>query len=365
MAELLKDSVGGEFISALGEALCVESKAFDRTSFMSELLTGNWDSLELKERISAVTHALNRHLNGEYVDKIDVLSRISSLIPGLGGLVFPTFAEFFGAAHPQESLEYLAHVTAFSSSEFAIRPFIRADQDGVMARLECWAKNENVHIRRLASEGCRPRLPWGSQLKRFRKDPRPVLRVLEILKSDPEKYVQKSVANNLNDISKDNPEIALEVAEQWWGVSTSTDWIVRHGLRTLLKQGDSRALRLLGYGRMPELSSVTIALEPQAASIGGNLKFKFNFNNASAMPLRIEYAVLFLKQSGVVGRKVFQVAAKEFGVGKHSLARTHSFRQMTTRKHVPGPHRVELVINGKIVASREFQLKKARKNSMV
>jgi 3-methyladenine DNA glycosylase AlkC len=230
-----------------------------------------------------------------------------------------------------------------------------------MAYMRAWAEDKNHHVRRLASEGCRPRLPWASALPAFKKDPTLILLVLEKLKDDESEYVRKSVANNLNDISKDHPDLVLDICERWYGVSRNTDWIVKHACRSLLKAGNERALALFSFADPAGISVEKLALDQFVLAIGAALRFSFELvvNTEEPRQLRLEYRVYYLKASGKSSAKIFQLREDTFPPGRHPISRKHSFEERTTRKHYPGQHHLSIVVNGLEMAKVSFELREA------
>lgn len=162
-------------------------------------------------------------------------------------MFFPDYIERFGMEDYAVAVGTMERLTAFTSCEFAVRPFIKKHEGQMLEQMLGWSEHSSHHVRRLASEGSRPRLPWAMALPKLKKDPSPILPILENLKVDSSEYVRRSVANNLNDISKDNPDVALSVFRDWIGHSPETNRIVKHGCRTLLKQGVPEAMELFGF----------------------------------------------------------------------------------------------------------------------
>jgi len=211
-------------------------------------------------------------------------------------------------------------------------------------------------VRRLSSEGCRPRLPWAMGLPDFKKDPSPILPILENLKADPSEYVRRSVANNLNDIGKDHPEIALQIARAWKGKSPETDWIIKHGCRTLLKRGHETALNLNGFDPKAKASVKEVTHSAKVA-IGDRLDFGFTFlsQEKKSTRFRLEYAVDYQTRSGKVSRKIFKLTENTFEPFEPiQILRKQSFKDLTTRKHFKGRHYLRIFANGRELAGSEF-----------
>jgi 3-methyladenine DNA glycosylase AlkC len=362
MAERLVDQFfTAESLLALAEALYAAWPDFERAHFLALTQAGGWETLALKARMRRTTEALHAVLPEDYPAALEILRQAAPVVRGFEAMCFPDYVELYGRQDWERSLPALAHFTRFGSSEFALRPFLDEDPQRGMAYLREWALDENEHVRRLASEGCRPRLPWAMALPKFKRDPALILPVLDRLKDDPSAYVRRSVANNLNDISKDHPEVVLDLCEGWYGNSTNTDWIVRQALRSLLKAGNRRALRLFGFGAADGLQVSNLALTPQMLRIGESLAlaYELQVSGAEAQLVRLEYAVEYVKARGQRSRKVFQHSEKTYAPGFHRLDKAHSFADRTTRKHYPGAHRLTIIVNGEEQAGADFWLEEA------
>ncbi|GAB2673428.1 DNA alkylation repair protein [Paenibacillus thermoaerophilus] len=359
MADKLKDRLNREFLENFASVARSVRADFPEERFVSLALDGDWERLELKQRFSRLAEVLRETLPGDYREALDVLNRLAPVCSGFEYLFFPAFVERYGLDDWEASLPALEWLTRFSSAEFAVRPFIVRDTERMMAQMLRWAEHENEHVRRLASEGCRPRLPWAMALNGLKRDPSPVLPILERLKRDPSLYVRRSVANNLNDIAKDHPELVKELAVRWSGQHPDTDWILRHGCRTLFRHGDEEALSLFGYESADDVRVSRLRLSAEEARIGGSLTFECEIANGSDKPqkLRVAYGIDFVKSGGKLSRKWFKLADKPFAPGATVLSRSHSFRNLSTRKHYPGPHRLVIAVNGDEKAAAEFLLR--------
>jgi 3-methyladenine DNA glycosylase AlkC len=305
-----------------------------------------------------VTQCLHETLPDDYATALEILKQVAPGFSGFDAMIFPDYVECYGLVHWDLSLPALALFTTLCSSEFAIRPFIAQDPERAMAKMLVWAKNENEHVRRLASEGCRPRLPWAAALPVFKEDPGLILPILEMLKEDEADYVRKSVANNLNDISKDHPELVLDICERWYGHSKRTDWIVKHACRTMLKAGNRRAMTLFGFGDPTHISVHNLRLGEEAICIGNDLPFTFELSvdRDQACLVRLEMGVTYVKARGKPSTKIFQIKEDRFDPGRHPIERKHSFRDLSTRKHYPGKHQISIIVNGVEKATVSFEL---------
>ena len=222
-----------------------------------------------------------------------------------------------------------------------------------------WAEDDDHHVRRLASEGSRPRLPWSFRLTRLVADPGPAIPILERLKADPELYVRTSVANHLNDIGKDHPERMLDLVSAWDRSDPATAWIVRHACRSLIKAGHPRALALHGFGEKPAVDLRALAVTPRPVPWQGVANLSFSLASFGNVPQRlaIDYVVHFVKANGATAPKVFKLRVVELAPGDVlPVATRRSFEERTTRRHYPGRHRIDIQINGVVCGGIEFDL---------
>ncbi len=361
---LLKEVYNDEFLNRLAAVILKLDKNFAAKKFL-QILKKNWHTKELKQRMRAISNALNETLAPlTYLQKIAVLKQAAPQIlkdknSNLALIIFADFIEVFGLNDFEFSMSALEFFTEFGSSEFAVRQFIKLDQKRALVFLKKWSKSKNYHVRRLACEGCRPRLPWGEVLQDFKKNPAPILPILENLKFDQVQYVRKSVANNLNDISKDHPQIVLNLMQKWSQQKVDAS-LIKHALRTLLKRGNTDALKIIGING-DELSKnftiQTFALQKAVINLSQNMMFDFALHNqASNNKIRLEYAVYFLKKNGTHGKKIFQITTKIFAKGVFKFTKKHRFGNLSTRKHYVGKHLISLVVNGVEFEKKEFQL---------
>lgn len=368
-------------VRRIGAAMGEQLPRFDADAFADAL----WPAigqLELKARVEAVARELSDRLPDDVPTSLALLVRcLGTPWPptgepfpggveghgydgdGLRGIhVWPLtrFVELRGLQHPQESLAALQEMTRRFSGEFAVRPFLDVDPDGTLAVLRTWTSSPDQHLRRLASEGSRPRLPWGMRLNGFVRDPEPLFGLLEPLRDDPEEYVRRSVANNLNDIAKDHPERVIEVCARWQADgSPRTARIVRHASRTLVKQGHPGALRLLGFTVPPKVDASPLRLEAAQVQIGGALRFEIELQSTAQTPQRwaIDYIVHHVRARGGTSPKVFKGSARDVPAGGAiALAKKHSLKVVSTRRYYPGVHSLEVVVNGQSVGRADFEL---------
>lgn len=359
MPERLKDLFFTESsIGDLGDAIEQVYPAFDKEKFTALVFDADWGNKELKQRMRHVTRCLHETLPQEYPEALAILLEIAPSSGGFDALVLPDYVECYGLDDWDRSLPALAFFTRFASSELAIRPFIIQDPERALEYLCSWAEDDNHHVRRLASEGCRPRIPWAMALPMFKEDPTPILPVLEKLKADESEYVRKSVANNLNEISKDHPELVLDTCERWYGHDSRTDWIVKHACRTMLKAGNRRAMLLFGFADPTSVTVENLTLDGEKPAIGDELPFTFDLSvdTEGACRARLEYAVQYARPKGKVSRKVFQIKEDTFDPGTHVVSRKLSLADQSTRKHYPGEHEISIFVNGVEKAKAAFRL---------
>jgi len=318
----------------------------------------SFEEKELLDKMKHTTKCLRDTLPKSYKEALDILIRAAPQVKGFEAMALPDFVATYGMDDWDLSLSALGHFTKYYSSELAIRPFLDKNPEKGMACMMAWAADKDAKVRRLASEGCRPRLPWAMALPKFKKDPSLILPILEKLKDDSSEDVRRSVANNLNDISKDNPDLALEICEKWHGQSEKVDKIVKHACRTLLKAGDKRALAIFGYSDPSLIGVENLSFDKKVLSIGNNLIFSFDINVEKKSKVRLEYAVYFVKAKGKLSKKVFKITEKEYESGTFTITRKQSFQEQTTRKHYPGTHQISIIANGEEKAKASFELKK-------
>jgi len=337
-----------EFIDRLSSAICGAYPAFDASHFAQSVFDETWEGRELKDRMRHVTRCLHVVMPADYPVALDILCQVAAAFLSFDAMVFSDYVATYGLEYFDRSMEALGFLTRFMSAEFAVRPFLARDPDRGMAFMREWAGDEDANVRRLASEGCRPRLPWATALPTFKEDPSPILPVLEILKDDPSEAVRRSVANNLNDISKDHPELVLDICKEWQGASAEVDWVVKHACRTLLKAGDTRAMRLFGFADPAQIHVVNLALDRDTVPIGQDVSISFDLvlEGDGTRNVRLELAVHYVKARGKVSRKIFQIKEAKLGEGYHRIERKLSFLDRSTRKHYPGRHVLEIVVNG-------------------
>lgn len=332
---------------------------FDRKRFLTLVLDGLEDR-SLMQRLHQCAVAVDAALPGDFRSKVAHLHTFApSLDHEFVAIFLSDFVATFGQQDFDFSLEALRRFTVFGSAEFAVRPFLVADQDRALAAMSRWTSDPDDRVRRLASEGSRPRLPWGMRLAALIRNPDPTGPILEALKLDPSLFVRRSVANHLNDITKDHPDRVLGRLESWDLARPDLQWIARHACRTLVKRGHPRALGLFGFGRRAKVDA-TVSLAPRKLSLGDRLTLTARLTSTTRQPqpLVVDYVVHYVKANGTTSEKVFKWTEVEIGPrATVSLAKSQVIRDFTTRRHYPGRHQVELQINGVRVAAAAFELR--------
>lgn len=363
---LLKESLGALAVQQLADCLSDIYPNFNHTTF-TEVANRDLNKLELKARVYHLINALHQHLPKDFEHTAELLCQVNQhqlkqtepTIKAFTAWPLIDYVAVHGLQHPQVALTTLAQLTSLFSAEFAIRPFIQQHYDLTLQHLHSWCDSPDTHIRRLVSEGTRPRLPWGQQLPQFIENPNSILPLLEKLKADPEDYVRRSVANNLNDISKDHPQQVLDICQRWLQQpNKETQWIVRHATRTLVKKGVPEVFALLGYTAAPQLNT-KLSLNSKKLNVGENLKIQLQLTSTASEPqkLIVDYTIHFMKANGQQSPKVFKLKTLELAKGESvTLDKTHRFVPLSTRRYYSGEHRVEIKINGMSYAEHAFLL---------
>lgn len=368
MAEALKNHYGPQIPQRIAAMISAVAPSFDAAGFVATALQG-YAELDLLARGRQMAAALRQHLPPDYPQAIGIL--LASLgqkieqIEGQGMAPFlylphVLFVAHYGLDHFEVSMRAQYELTQRFSAEFSIRFFIERHPEATLAQLRQWASDPSHHVRRLVSEGSRPRLPWAQRLRQFQRDPAPVLALLELLKDDASLYVRRSVANNLNDIGKDHPALLTEVARRWLqDASAERQWLIRHALRSAVKRGEAGALQVLGFGAQAQVGLDQVQITPARPRIGERLCVQLQLHNANAaaQALMVDLRIHFIKANGSASPKVFKLKALTLAAGERQrLQKTISLAEMTTRKHYPGVHRVELLLNGQALPLGSFEL---------
>lgn len=365
MAEPLKNLFSTEFYQQFIEKINTITPVSSK-DFFHELYTESWNNLSLKERLQHTATVINYILQGTYETKVSILVSYINTYEHtahsdwmLGYMFIPQFVEMYGLDSYDTSIHAIERITQFTSCEFAIRPFIIQEPEKTMQQMLQWASHSHSHVRRLSSEGCRPRLPWAMQLPDFIKDPSPIIPILETLHNDSSLFVRKSVANNINDISKDNPAIALELCNSWKHTNENTNSIIEHGLRTLLKQGNQKALEICELQTQYKLQAENFTVHSTQVYVPNALEFSFEFSHGAPVTTRIciEYCLYFLRSNGTYHKKVFRIKQAEFAPHTaYTIRKKHSFVPISTRTYYSGTHYISIQIHGTEFQKIAFEL---------
>ena len=370
MAELFKNLYNKDFYLTLSQHLkgCLANsseRTFDEQEFMALMLCDNFAALELKERMSHTKDVMHQFMPTDFAQAADVLVKLiesltaADITEGSVEYMFlPEYLETYGINHFQKSVEVMEEITKFTSGEFAVRPFLIKYPEQMLAQMLLWTEHEHHMVRRLASEGSRPRLPWAIALKEYKKNPLDMLPILHQLIDDLTEIVRRSVANNLNDIAKDNPQVVIDFVKAYLGKSEQFDRTLKHACRTLLKQGCPDTLALFGYDSTGiELTEFKIVTE--TVNFGDYAEFTFTLKNTSkiAKKIRLEYGLYFLKNNGQLSKKVFKISERLLAANElHQVQRKQSFKAISTRVYYAGRHQVSIILNGKEFSPKDFDL---------
>lgn len=363
MAEPLKHLIGPQTAHDTADAIRRAWNPFDHAAFLADILP-LLDGLELMQRGQCIATALCRHLPDDFEQAALILH---ACLPaagrqGLSGWALLSFNQYVaaqGRGHLETALNLLKALTPHFTAEFGIRPFLADEQDKALTIIAGWVTDPDHHVRRLASEGTRPRLPWAMRLPALVRDPSPILPLLEALLDDEEDYVRRSVANSLNDIAKDHPDLVADFVERHAeGASKERLWLLRHASRTLVKKGHGKALANFGYERLTDVSA-TLELSSDRIAFPGELDFRIRLENsgAAARTVLLDYAIHHQKKDGSLSPKVFKGKSLQLAPGERvTIQRRHAFRPITTRVYHRGLHRLEILLNGQSAARCDFEL---------
>ncbi|MCP2071905.1 UNVERIFIED_ORG: 3-methyladenine DNA glycosylase AlkC [Pseudomonas lini] len=355
----LKEIFNSARLEHIASEMLVVYPAFDAKAFL-HMANDGLAELSVMQRMARVSECLHAVLPLGYEASLDVLR---DLAPRLNSMFVSMFLPHYVASYGRHtfdlSMDALKYFTRFGSSEFAVRHFLRDDLAGTLKVMHDWALDANEHVRRLASEGSRPRLPWSFHLEPIQANPDLAAAILDALKADGSLYVRKSVANHLNDVTKQHPDWVLEQIEGWPLQDRHTAWIARHALRSLIKQGNPRALAVIGVGGKAQVEILDLKVTPAVIRLGEQitLSFKVQSTLGQSQRLVIDYAIDYVKASGGTSAKVFKL--KTFDLPAEScvtLSRSQHIRELTTRRHYAGRHAVHLLVNGERLDSTAFDI---------
>jgi len=354
-----KEHVNAESISALAEALRSVT-GFDAERFRRTAANG-LDALELKARIAHAADALAGSLAGSFAERAPEVARAVAAAPLTMWQAWPaqTWVEEHGLEHPEVALAAIGDMTARASGESAVRPYIDRQPDVAWRVLHDWAASPDVHRRRLASEGTRPRLPWARSVPALLRDPAPGIALLDRLREDPEEYVRRSVANHLNDVARDHPDIALATAARWKAEGgMQVERVLRHALRGLVKKGNPEALAILGVDHGAAIEVGPLELASDRVRVGDDLRFAVTLRAKDAGRLTVDYAITYRNARGQAkAPKVFKGAVRQLAAGEEwRFERSHPMRHVSIRRLHPGTHRIDLQVNGVVRTGADFEV---------
>jgi len=365
MSEAFKDLYNETFYLNLATHLSKCLAEFDQSKFMQLILPDNFVQLELKERMTHTKKVLHQFMPEDFrqaaiilVNLIDSLSDADIKEGSVEYMFLPEYIETYGIDDYQTSIKAFEKITQFTSAEFAVRPFIIKYGQQMITQMLLWCEHYHPMVRRLASEGCRPRLPWAIALQAYKKDATLLLPILHALIDDPTEIVRRSVANNLNDIAKDNPDTVIEFSRQYKGQSIQFDRTIKHACRTLLKQAYPEILALFDYDST-DIELMGFKLLTQKVTMGSSVEFSFSLKNNSeaSKKIRLEYGLYFMKKNGQLAKKVFKISERILAANEsHNVERKQSFKPISTRVYYSGIHQVSIILNGKEFQAKEFEL---------
>ncbi|MBC3765593.1 DNA alkylation repair protein [Neptunicella marina] len=361
----MKNNINQHSVETVATAFTQVWPQFNRESFEQHANNG-LDKLELKARVKHIIQALKQNLPEDFnqtaalYNKLVEAQQSQRSLNGFTAWPVIDFIGEHGLEHPELSLPILKGLTECFSAEFAIRPFIIQHPEVSYRHLHEWLNHPNEHVRRLVSEGTRPRLPWGIQLKSLVQDPAPNIALLNALKNDESLYVRRSVANHINDIAKDHPDWVIEHCKQWLpNASKHTKWIIGHATRTLVKAAHPGVFALLGYSDKVQLKAAELSLNKPLIELGESMELALSLTSSAntSQKLVVDFSIHFVKANGKQSAKVFKWRNLQLAAGETlTLTKSHPIKPITTRKYYAGMHKVEVLVNGGVVAEAEFEL---------
>jgi len=364
----MKEGLNIASAERIAEAISQVYPNFAVEPFLQQIDSG-LASLELKQRVNHFIDVLAEYLPKDFAQCHHIFMQLKphwnygepeDPLRSFAAWPVTDFVAKYGIDSPDLAFECLHYLTSLFSAEFAIRPLIEKYPELSSKYLAQWVTDEDHHVRRLTSEGTRPRLPWGIRLQSFCQDPRPNLTLLAQLKDDDSEYVRRSVANHLNDIAKDNADIVIALCKDWQvNASANTQWVIKHACRSLIKSGNLDVFPLLGFTDSPKLKVSTISLTNPQITLGDSLIFNVQLTSTSKekQKLAIDFVIYHMKANGQLSPKVFKL--KELTLKKSEcieLTKQHRMKAITTRKYYSGKHRIAIQVNGKEYAIKDFNL---------
>jgi 3-methyladenine DNA glycosylase AlkC len=365
MSSPLKELYSTAFYNRLSNSLARVIPSFDRKKFTKAIFSKEFERMELKERMRHTANVLHLFFPADFGAAVQVIKQLIQDLRehdfpngGLEFMFFPDYIEVYGLDDYKDSVKAFEFITQYISCEFGVRPFLIKYGDKMMQQMQAWSTHKSAAVRRLSSEGSRPRLPWAMAIPALKKDAAPLMPILENLKNDPSESVRRSVANNLNDISKDHPGLVIAIAAKWKGKTKETDAIIKHGCRTLLKQGHTEILKHYGL-ESKKLALSDFIIQTPVVKIGESVAFSFTVTNRNPEPqtVRLEYGVYYKKANGQSTRKVFKISEREYQPKeKVAVLRKQKFVLITTRTFYAGQHQLSIIVNGEEKGIEVFEL---------
>lgn len=318
------------------------------------------DSLELNDRMRFTADLLHEFVSLSYEDKLIFFAKvIDKMKPGYTTIIFPEYVAKYGIGNFESSLNALKLFTRYGTSEFAIRHFLLNDFEKTLNYMELFSQDANHHVRRLASEGTRPRLPWSFALPIMIREPWHSRNILNTLRQDEELYVRKSVANHLNDISKDNPEYLLHFLKEWDDANIFSNWIIRRGLRSLVKQGNKEALTLLHVSGDVSIRIDTFTCQPKVVNLNEYIELTVELTSCDNAnhTIIIDYQIDYPNENGYKSSKVYKWKNIRLAPrASIAYSKRNLLKDFSTRKQKKGIHEIHLLVNGNKVATSYFEL---------
>ncbi len=364
---LLKDEINTDVVEFLARALQARYAEFDTDAF-TQAITLELETLELKDRVNLIADTISERLPADYPTALAILVEVAQTdIDQWAAWPLCSFVERHGTNKPEASLAAMSALTKRWSCEFAVRPFLNKHLDLTRQHMRRWTADDDETVRRLSSEGSRPFLPWGSKVQALIDNPQIGIEIITALRHDPSETVRRSVANHLNDLAKLRPDLVVDVLDAWTSEADPVDEkMVRHALRTLVKEGHRGALGLLGFTTDPQITITRFSCVPGRVSLGSHIELTATLrsNSRDEQHLVIDFVVHHVNASGATSPKVFKwTNLKLAPLADVKLTKRRKIRPATTRTYHPGVHRVDLQISGRTFATTRFELTTRAKSS--
>lgn len=341
-------------------SLILKHNEFNQNKFLKDV-SKELQSLEMKSRVDLISKSIHDNFKLSYTDKIKFLITKLDEIKEIDIFMIWPFTNYvakYGLEHLDQSAIAMIEMTKRFSSEFVVRFYIQKYESKMYSLyFERWVKDKNEHVRRLVSEGSRPNLPWGIKVNYINQNLNQNVELLNTLKDDDSLYVRKSVANHLNDISRIDPELMLNTLSNWNLNNANQKWIIKSACRTLLKQGDSRALALNGYSIDPDVKLLKKYISTETIKEGDTFEISFELINKSdkVLNLSIDYILFYPKKNGSLSPKIFKL--KDVALDKKLfITKNVPFKKVTTRTHYKGVHNIEIKISNRVFKFKKFEL---------